>query len=67
MHSNQWQTYFQLSNDEAYTHLTVHYDIHFADLTTDVRTQNMKNTWIRVKRQQKKQDNFSRTLLHIYL
>ena len=49
IHSDEWRAYFQLSNNAAYTDLTVNHSIRFVDPTTGVDTQNIENTWMRVK------------------
>ena len=53
IHSDEWQAYFQLLNNAAYTHLTVNHSIHFVDPTTGVHTQIIENTWMHVKHNQK--------------
>ena len=67
IHFDECRAYFQLSNNAAYTHLTVNHSIHFVDPTTGVHTQNIENTWMHVKHKQKKQGGFSRPLLNTYL
>ncbi len=56
-----------LRNDPNYTHLTVNHSVSFVEPTTGVHTQNIENTWMRVKGKQKKQEGMSRTLLPTYL
>ncbi len=50
-----------------YTHKTVNHSIHFVDPTAHIHTQNIENTWMRVKRKQKKQNGIRRSLLSTYL
>ena len=67
IHSDECRAYFQLANNAAYTHLTVNHSIHFVDPASGVHTQNIENTWKRVKHKQKKQDSFPRPLINTYL
>ncbi|CAF4928587.1 unnamed protein product, partial [Rotaria sp. Silwood1] len=67
IHSDQWRAYNDLQNDPNYQHLTVNHSLNFVDPDTGVHTQNIENTWMRVKRKQKKQAGFARTLLTSYL
>ena len=67
IHSDEWRAYHSLTNNAHYIHLTVNHSISFVEPTTGVHTQNIENTWMRVKRKQKKQGGLSRHLLNTYL
>jgi hypothetical protein len=67
IHSDEWRDYTSLRNNAAYIHLNVNHSINFVDPTIHVHTQNIENTWMRIKRKQKKQGGMCRTLLSIYL
>lgn len=67
IHSDEWRAYNSPQNNPDYQHLTVNHSLNFVDPNTGVHTQNIENTWMRVKRKQKVQAGFSRTLLTSYL
>ncbi|CAF1685796.1 unnamed protein product [Adineta ricciae] len=67
IHSDQWRAYNSLQNDPAYVHFTVNHSVNFVDPVTSVHTQNIENSWMRVKCRQKKYLGIHRTLLSSYL
>ena len=66
-YSDEWRPYFQFANNAAYTHLTVNHSIHFVHPASGERTQNIENTWQRVKHKQKKPGDSPRPLINTYL
>jgi transposase-like protein len=68
IHSDEWRAYTGLRNNRNfYAHETVNHSLHFVQPTTHVHTQNIENTWMRLKRKQKKQNGIARALLNTYL
>ena len=67
IHTDEWRAYRSLGNDHDYTHFTVNHSVSFVEPTTGVHTQNIENTWMLVKRKQKKQGGMCRTVLPMYL
>ncbi|CAF1326215.1 unnamed protein product [Rotaria sordida] len=67
IHSDEWKAYNGLRNNPNYIHVTVNHSASFVDPVTGVHTQNIENTWMRIKRKQKKQNGLARSLLPTYL
>ena len=67
MHSDEWKAYAPLRNNPDYTYASVNHSKYFVDPVTGVGTQSIENTWMRVKRKQKKQAGICRSLLPTYL
>ncbi|CAF1443342.1 unnamed protein product [Rotaria magnacalcarata] len=67
IYSDEWRAYHALQHNPAYQHATVNHSVSFVDSNSGVHTQNIENTWMLVKRKQKKQGEFSRTLVNSYL
>lgn len=48
--SDEWKAYRSLRNDPSYVHLAVHHSYNFTEvITTNIHTQNIKNSWMQVK------------------
>jgi hypothetical protein len=55
IHFDEWRAYTSLRNNRNfYAHETVNHSLRFVEPTTHVHTQSIENTWMRVKRKQKK-------------
>jgi hypothetical protein len=54
IHSDEWAAYRSLRNNPNYIHLTANHSVNFVEPMSGVHTQNIENTWMRVKRKQKK-------------
>ena len=68
VYSDQWAAYNQVQQLPAVSnHETVNHSLHFVDLATGVRTQNIESYWNRVKRKFKRMKGVHESMMSSYL